>query len=259
MTVSMTSKKHPLTLEFLGSGNGFSPGRAYSSFLLDRKILFEPSPTFLPAMQALGLSLEGLRYVFISHFHGDHFFGLPFLFLHHYFVTPRPEPLTVIGPRGLKNRSLRLMDLAFPQTRKKYGHRLPLTFVEVLPGKAYLFEDLTVRVFPMAHGELTALGFGLTYKQRRLAYSGDTGLCPGLWALLQDAEIAVLEMSSLEDDYPFHLNRANILDIRRKVPPSCRLILTHLPRLTERQKKVLTRNPSGKLDLAEDGRRFSSL
>lgn len=255
----MAGKKNALTLQFLGSGNGFSPGRAYSSFLLDQKILFEPSPTSVLAMEQLRIPLEGLSHVFISHFHGDHFFGLPFLFLHHYFLRPRRAPLTLIGPRGLKNRSERLMDLAFPQTRKKYGQKLPLTFIEVVPGKEYVLEGMTVRVYRMAHGDLTALGFSLRYRERRLAYCGDTGPCPGLWKLLQEVEIAVLEMSSLRDDYPFHLNRQDILEIRKKMPSKSRLILTHLPRLSEKEKRELIRTPCGGVELAEDLKRFPSL
>lgn len=255
----MPNKINTLSLQFLGSGNGFSPGRAYSSFLLDKKILFEPAPTFLPAMETLGLPLKGIRYVFISHFHGDHWFGLPFLFLHHYFVAPRPDPLTLIGPRGLRNRSLRLMDLAFPRTRQNYGDKLSLHFIEAVPGKEYALEEMTVRIHKMSHGDLPALGFSLQYRERRLAYSGDTGLCPGLWDLLHEAEIAVLEMSSLNDAYPYHLNRKDILNIRMKIPPRCRLILTHLPRLTERQKKALTQDTYGALELAEDLKVFPSL
>ena len=63
------------------------------------------------------------------------------------------------------------------------------------------------------------LGFRLVYKHKRLAYCGDTGPCPALLKLLHDANIAVLEMTSIDGDYPFHLNRENILEIRRQLPP----------------------------------------
>ena len=65
----------------------------------------------------MGKPLESIEYLFISHFHGDHCFGLPFIFLDHYFMTKRENPLTIIGPKGVKKLALTLIDLAFPDTR----------------------------------------------------------------------------------------------------------------------------------------------
>ena len=100
------------------------------------------------------------------------------------------------------------------------------------------------------------LGFSLTYKKKRLSYSGDTGPSPSLLELLQGANIAVLEMTSIDDDYPYHLNQENILEIRKQLPPKTPLILTHLPALTRRQAKALEQNPYGVLLPAEDRQRY---
>jgi ribonuclease BN (tRNA processing enzyme) len=45
--------------------------------------------------------------VFVSHLHGDHFGGLPFLILDGQF-SGRTEPLTVAGPPGTADRLARL-------------------------------------------------------------------------------------------------------------------------------------------------------
>ena len=252
----MENKKIKIELLFLGSGNAFAPGRAYGSFLVDDRILFEATPTTLPAIRELNIPMEDIQYLFISHFHGDHCFGLPFIFLDHYFVTKREKPLTIIGPKGLKKFSQDLIDLAFPDTRKRYSRNFPLEIMEVSPGKEYSLKAMTFKVFKMSHGKTYNLGFSLTYKKRRLAYSGDTGPGPSLLKLLQGANIAILEMTSIDGDYPFHLNQKNILEIRKHLPPEIPLILTHLPALTRRQAKALEQNPYGVLLPAEDRQRY---
>lgn len=252
----MREKQSYIELLFLGSGNGFTPGRAYSSFLVDGRILFEAAPTTLPAVNKLGIPLKDIQYLFISHLHADHCFGLPFIFLDHYFVTRRKTPLTIIGPKGIKKFSNDLMDMAFPDTRKKYSKNFPVEYLEVSPGKAYTLRDMTFNTHKMFHFDIQVIGFSLFYKHRRLAYSGDTGPCPGLTALLDGADIAVLEMTSMDSDFPSHLNMQNILEIRRQLPPETKLVLTHLPALTGEQVKTLEKNPCGALVLAEDLKRF---
>ena len=115
-----------------------------------------------------------------------------------------------------------------------------MEFLEVSSGKEYALPGITFKALKMNHGRMPSLGFSLSYKRRRLAYGGDTGPCPSLWKLVQDAHIAVLEMTAVESDYLFHLNLGNILDIRKQLPPRVPLILTHLPALTKPQTKLLT-------------------
>jgi ribonuclease Z len=253
----MPKKQTPIELLFLGSGNAFAPGRSYGSFLVDGRILFEAGPTTLPALRDMGKPLEDIQYLFISHFHGDHCFGLPFIFLDHYFMAKRETPLTIIGPKGLKKLTHTLIDLAFPDTRRRYSRNFPVEFLEVSPGKEYTLKEMTFKVFKMSHGKLFNLGFNLAYKHKRLAYSGDTGPCPSLLELTHDADIAVLEMTAIDSDYPFHLNQENILEIRKQLPPKTQLILTHLPALTGKQSRALKQNPYGTLLLAEDKQCYS--
>ncbi len=248
----MLKKQTQIELLFLGSGNAFAPGRAYGSFLVDGRILFEAPPTTLPILREMGKPLEDIQYIFISHFHGDHYFGLPFIFLDHYFVTKRKKPLIIIGPKGLKKLAHTLIDLAFPDTRRRYAQNFPVEFLEVSIGKEYSLRGIAFQALKMSHGNMANLGFRLVYKHRRLAYCGDTGPCPTLTALIHNANIAVLEMTSLDGDYPYHLNRENILEIRKQLPAKTPLILTHLPAMTGQQTRALTQNPYGVILPAKD-------
>src|SRR5580692_11155828 len=77
----------------LGAGDAFaSRGRFQAGYVIDGggcQILMDAGPTLLSSMKRLGLSPGDLDVVLISHLHGDHFGGLPFLILEYLYETPR--------------------------------------------------------------------------------------------------------------------------------------------------------------------------
>ncbi len=72
------------------------------------------------------VGLPELPEVFVSHFHADHYLGLPGM-LKTFALRGREVPLTVYGPRGLKD--------LFSTLKRVFG-RLPyrLELVELRPG-----------------------------------------------------------------------------------------------------------------------------
>src|SRR5712692_1586545 len=123
----------PLDVAFLGTGNALARSRCWSGFLLNRRYLFDTPPTALLSLNRLGAGLASIDTIFISHFHGDHFFGLPFLFLDYAHRTQRRSDLTLVGPPGLEERVERLMEIGFPRTfSRDDGYRR--RYVEVSDG-----------------------------------------------------------------------------------------------------------------------------
>ena len=70
-----------LDLTFIGTGNAFAPTRYWSSFIANNRVLFDAPPTLLPHLKKLKIDTNAIEAIFIGHFHGDHYFGLPFLLL----------------------------------------------------------------------------------------------------------------------------------------------------------------------------------
>ncbi len=66
-------------------------------------MLVDCGATSLTAMKARHLDPGEVNVVVLSHLHGDHFGGLPFLILDGQF-TRRSKPLTVLGPAGTRDR-----------------------------------------------------------------------------------------------------------------------------------------------------------
>jgi ribonuclease BN (tRNA processing enzyme) len=219
-----------LELSFLGSGNAFTPGgRYWSSFLLNGRYLLDAPPTLLPHLKRLGVPLTDIRVIFISHFHGDHFLGLPFLFLEYLHMTPRREDLHIVGPPGVEDKIERLAEMAFPNlSRADAGYRR--RYLEADANRQQTVGDLPFQAFPMKHANdtLTSFGYSLRLAEKVIAYTGDAELSDQLFALAEGADVLVLDCNYSQGRGPEHVSFADVPEIRRRLPSSTTIILTHL-------------------------------
>ena len=218
----------PLDFLFLGSGNAFAQGRYWSSFLLNGRYLFDASPVALPHLKRSEVALEEIEAVFISHFHGDHFLGLPFLLLEYAEMTQRSKDFTIIGPPGVQERIRIVTEASFPNVvnhEKSYRE----SYVELRDGAEGQVGGLTYLARSVTHvPELQCFGFRAQAGGRTIAYSGDSTLCDALVALAEGADIFVVECSCWKDACGPHLSLKDIRELRRRLGPQPTFILTHL-------------------------------
>jgi ribonuclease BN (tRNA processing enzyme) len=116
----MTEAETPaLTVTFAGSGDAFGSGGRYQACIHLRgsdsgnPVLLDCGATSLSALKRLGLDPGEIAAVFVSHLHGDHFGGLPFLILDGQF-SRRTRTLSVAGPPGIARRLTDVMECMFP-------------------------------------------------------------------------------------------------------------------------------------------------
>jgi ribonuclease BN (tRNA processing enzyme) len=220
----------PLDLTFLGTGNAFAPTRYWSSFLVNDRFLFDAPPTLLPHLKKLGKDPGDIEVIFISHFHGDHFMGLPFLLLEFAELAPRTKDLTIIGPPGIAKRVEAATNMAFANVFRKQSRGYDLTFVEVKDGrkgKAAGAEWLSRKVPHVP--DLEAFAYRVTMDGMTLAYTGDSSLCDQLVPLADGADVFVAECSCwTETCGPIHLTPNNILSLRMRISQKTKFVLTHI-------------------------------
>ncbi|HSB37445.1 MAG TPA: MBL fold metallo-hydrolase, partial [Gaiellaceae bacterium] len=121
-----------LDLVFFGtSGSVPTATRAPSALLLRRggeRLLFDCGEGTQRQMLRSSVGLIELREVFVSHFHADHYLGLPGM-LKTFALRDRDLPLTVYGPPGLRD--------LFGALGRVFGRlTYPLELVELRPGEA---------------------------------------------------------------------------------------------------------------------------
>ena len=97
-----------LRVTFLGSGDAFSAGgRHQAGYLVHAPegwFLLDCGATTLMAMKRFGVDAGVIDSIFISHLHGDHFVGIPFLLLEFHYEQGRKRPLRIAGPPGTEER-----------------------------------------------------------------------------------------------------------------------------------------------------------
>src|ERR1017187_7605115 len=107
-----------LSLQFIGCCDAFgSGGRFKPCFHLvgeQTNLLIDCGASSLVAMKKLGIDRNAITTIVITHFHADHFGGIPFFILDAQFFSKRREPLTIVGPIGLTDWYERVMETAFP-------------------------------------------------------------------------------------------------------------------------------------------------
>lgn len=230
--------QQPLDLLFVGSSNAFADAGCWSGFLMNGRYLFDAPPSALYGLKHAGADLNALDVILISHFHGDHFFGLPFLLLEYAYATGEPgrtarrtRDLTIVGPPGVEEKVESLTTLAYPNlTRKDLGFKR--RYVEIEPGCAREAAGLRIEAVQMNHA-LDSLPLCLGYRVecggRRLAYTGDTAWTDALLELGHRAEVFVTDCTYPSGfDLPEHLSLDEVGVLRGKLEERTAIILTHL-------------------------------
>ena len=167
-----------LSLFFAGTGGSVpSPQRGLPAVLIRRggdRILFDCGEgTQRQLVRSVGLT--DVDSVFITHFHADHWLGLPGI-LKSFALRERDQPLRVYGPRGLKE----LMGAM----RIVYG-RMPyeLSFIELQPAETVERDGYAITAIPVRHRGDACFGYALVEQPRpghldaRLAE--ELGVMPG--------------------------------------------------------------------------------
>jgi ribonuclease BN (tRNA processing enzyme) len=217
-----------MRITFLGSGNAFVPQRDWGCVLVNDTILLDAGPSMLASLKRLGGNPAAIRHIFISHFHGDHFFGLPFLLLEYYFVTRTSEPLAIVGPPGVEEMVTKTMTLAYPDIMSR-GWPRPLHFQEVAPGAVQTIDGVAYEAIEVEHGGdvLRAFGYRLHLPDGVLCYSGDTSMTDAIFDLVAGARAIIIEAAS-QDDSAVHLGREAMRTILARVPQDSVVFLNHL-------------------------------
>jgi ribonuclease BN (tRNA processing enzyme) len=220
-----------VTVTFAGCGDAFGSGGRFQTCLHLRAaglapVLLDCGASSLIALRRCGLEPGEVSAVFVSHLHGDHFGGVPFLILDGQF-SHRTEPLTVVGPAGTGERLRAAMECLFPGSADA-ARDFPVLVMEVDPGGPVELPGITVQAWAVAHPSgAPALGLRLELADRVISYTGDTAWTDALADVAAGADLLIAEAYYRTKPVPHHLRLADI-DAHRAQLGCRRLVLTHM-------------------------------
>jgi len=239
-----------MKLRFLGTGDAFgSGGRFNTCFYVEHRFgafLVDCGASSLIAMRKFGIDPNDIQIVFVTHLHGDHFGGLPFLILDAQLVSRRTTPLTVAGPPGLRDRLFAAMEVLFPGS-SHIERQFALDIVELEPRKAQDVLGITVTPYIVKHPSgAPPFALRLEADNKVLCYSGDTEWVDDLLLAARNSDLLLVESYFFDKPIKSHLDFATLA---AKLPQSGarRVILTHM------SAEMLRRVRETGYEIAEDG------
>jgi ribonuclease BN (tRNA processing enzyme) len=240
-----------MQLQFVGCGDAFGSGGRFNTCFHLRgetvNALIDCGASSLVALKQRGIDRNAVDTIVVTHFHGDHFGGIPFFILDAQLVSKRERPLIIVGPPGLVTRYERAMDTAFPSFPHR-PERFPLTLTELAIGEATQCGVLRLTAYPVVHAEAAGpcVGYRIEAEGKVFAYSGDTEWTESIVGIGRNADLFVCEAYSFERKVKSHTDlktlERNIQRIGAK-----RLVLTHLG------EDMLAHRHQTQHQIAEDG------
>jgi ribonuclease BN (tRNA processing enzyme) len=220
-----------MQLRFVGCGDALgSGGRFNTCFHVTGEranFLIDCGASSLPALKRLGIARDDIDLILITHFHGDHFAGLPFLLLDAQF-TRRTRPLVIAGPEGIEARLAQVMEALFEHSSKT-KQRFDLSVVSLKPGETCAFGAVSVTPYPVVHGLSGGpfLAYRVEAEGRVIAYSADTEWTETLIPAARDADLFIAEAYYYDKVVKNHLSLKTLEAHLAEIKPK-RLVLTHL-------------------------------
>ena len=239
-----------MRVRFAGSGDAFGSGGRWQTCIHvsgeGQVLLVDCGATSLVALKAQGLDPGAVDAVAVTHLHGDHFGGLPFLILDGQF-SRRSAPLQVAGPPGIRARLAEAMEALFPGSSQAQ-RRFPVEVTELrTDGKAAGLGVATVRGWEVEHAcGAPPLALRVELGGTSFAYSGDTQWTAALAKAAHGADLFAVEAYTFDRRVRYHLDyqtlRSHLGEIHAR-----RIVLTHM------SAAMLSRLADAALPAAYDG------
>ena len=239
-----------VSVRFAGSGDSFgSGGRFQTCILVDgprSRVAIDFGTSSLIALAQQGIEHNSIDAILLTHLHGDHCGGVPFLLIDAMLAARRTRPLTIAGPYQLEARMSAIREALFPGSHVMVP-KFPLTWIDLVPGRPHEVLDLLVTSYPARHtAETNPTALRVEVGGKAIAYSGDTEWTAAIAEAARGADLFIAECYFYDKPIKWHLNYRDLAAHRAEIDAK-RLILTHLSR------DMLARAGSVPEELAHDG------
>jgi ribonuclease BN (tRNA processing enzyme) len=240
-------------VRFLGSGDAFGSGGRFQTCIHLQSnasgMLLDCGASSLIAMRRFGLEPQTIDTVILSHLHGDHFGGVPFLILDGQFKR-RTRPLIVAGPPGVEARVHEAMEVFFPGSTR-IERKFDTRFIELADRVPIEVGPARVTGFAVVHASgATPFALRVAAEKRIVTPSGDTEWTESLVDAARGADLFIAEALFYDKRVKYHLDLTTLLQHRARL--DCRrLVVTHMG------EDMLARLDGLAVEAAEDGKELT--
>lgn len=192
-----------------------------------QRFLLDCGASSLIAMRAQGIDPNSIDAILLTHFHGDHCAGVPFVLMDAMLGSKRNRPLAVAGPPGTTARMEALQEALFPGSHSMKP-KFRLEFIAMEAQRVNDVRGLRVTPYPALHTpETTPTILRVEVDGKVITYTGDTDWTDALVTAADGADLLISECYYFEKRIKMHMNyttlHAHIGDLRAKA-----VVLTHM-------------------------------
>jgi ribonuclease BN (tRNA processing enzyme) len=217
----------------VGSGDSFgSGGRFQTCILVDgpgTRFAIDFGCSSLIALAQQGIHHNSIDAVLLTHLHGDHCGGVPFLLMDAMLAAKRERPLVVAGPAGTQAHLASLHEALFPGSHIMTP-KFPFAHRELKLGVPNHVLDLVVTPQPARHfPETNPTALRVEVGGRVVAYTGDTEWTDDVARIAVGADLLIAECYFHAKPIKGHLTYSAIAE-QVRAAGARRVILTHMSR-----------------------------
>ena len=242
-----------MRLTVIGCSDAFSSGgRYHSCYLLDTaqgRLMLDCGANSPLALKRADIEVASIDAIVISHCHGDHFGGVPFLLLERMFVERGPKPVEILGPPGIGRRMTDLFEALYPSLAS-FPKDFEILYRELEPGQTSSWRGIQISAHEVEHySGSPSLALSINDGAKRFAFSGDSGWCEGAIKAGRGADLYLIECTTFSTKTAVHLDYLTLAGKFDAIGAK-RYLLTHMsPEMLAAADKIDT----SRCILAEDG------
>lgn len=208
-----------MKLKILGSGNIFSKDNS-AGCLIDNKILVDVPNGTCKTLKRIEIEPSNISNVLITHFHGDHYFDIPFVLLNK--ISNSNEPINIYCDVSGESKIYNLTKLAFPNKVDKINQ-----YFKYNTSINFSIGNYIVEKVKLEHEEgIEANGYIFKEKDIKIGFTGDTGICQGVKLMAEECSHLICDCNALKGKKS-HIGVDEIIELAKKYE-NCTLYTTHM-------------------------------
>lgn len=229
--MSNLNYKKEQKIKVIGTGAIYTKYNSACTLINNELIVDMPNGT-LKQLLKMNIKPENIKTIIITHLHGEHTADLPFFFEYVFEFLKDKREITVIGPKGIKNKIVELSNAYNFENEEEINKNFNLKYIEFEEEKENAnILDYKIEAVKVIHGK-EKIAYGYIINQK-LGFTGDCGMCDGAKYIFKNSKIVVSDCSSKNINNT-HLEIDEIKQIQDKAKVYC----THmLDRTRERLQK----------------------
>ena len=210
-----------MIVKVIGSGSMWTSYNS-ASYLIDDSIVVDYPNGMCKYLFRIGVDPRTINHILITHFHGDHYFDIPFMFI----LKSRAENnlLNIYCSKNGKDKNNKLLKLAFPNSAKdilkeadiKYNYK-----------EKFKIDGYDVSKVLVSHGRTKpSYGYILSKDNNCIGFTGDTTICEGVKYMASKCDYLFCDCMFIKGTTK-HMGIDMLEELSREYP-NCKFVVSHL-------------------------------